>query len=90
MVRFKHRYLLAELIFPQSLINPFETIPSSISSSSNANNNNGKNKQFYQPVKNLIPPPILSEGGLMNLLKDSLSVNFGDVGAGELGGNFSS
>lgn len=36
------------------------------------------------------PPPNVNEGGLVHLLRDSLSVNFGDVGAGEVGGAFSS
>ncbi|GAA5879055.1 hypothetical protein JCM1840_003855 [Sporobolomyces johnsonii] len=34
------------------------------------------------------PPPSLSESALISLLRDSLSVNFGDVGAGEVGGTF--
>lgn len=34
-------------------------------------------------------PPRLNEGGLITLLRESLSVNFGDVGAGEVGGAFS-
>ncbi|KAL8291353.1 hypothetical protein RQP46_002331 [Phenoliferia psychrophenolica] len=34
-------------------------------------------------------PPSISEGGLVHLLRDSLNVNFGDVGAGEVGGAFS-
>ncbi|CEQ41138.1 SPOSA6832_02818, partial [Sporobolomyces salmonicolor] len=34
-------------------------------------------------------PPPLSESVLIGLLRDSLSVNFGDVGAGEVGGTFS-
>lgn len=33
-------------------------------------------------------PPVLNEAGLISLLRDSLSVNFGDVGAGEVGGSF--
>ncbi|GAA5884106.1 hypothetical protein JCM6882_002142 [Rhodosporidiobolus microsporus] len=35
------------------------------------------------------PSPILNESAIINLLRDSLSVNFGDVGAGEVGGTFS-
>lgn len=35
-------------------------------------------------------PPQLTEGGIITLLRESLSVNFGDVGAGEVGGQFSS
>lgn len=31
----------------------------------------------------------LSESGIISLLRDSLSVNFGDVGAGEVAGTFS-
>ncbi|GAA5927456.1 hypothetical protein JCM1841_000931, partial [Sporobolomyces salmonicolor] len=34
-------------------------------------------------------PPPWSESVLIGLLRDSLSVNFGDVGAGEVGGTFS-
>ncbi|GAA5842151.1 hypothetical protein JCM11251_006541 [Rhodosporidiobolus azoricus] len=37
----------------------------------------------------LPPTPALSESAIINLLRDSLSVNFGDVGAGEVGGTFS-
>ncbi|ORY88505.1 Rpp14/Pop5 family-domain-containing protein [Leucosporidium creatinivorum] len=32
--------------------------------------------------------PTVNEAGLISLLRDSLSVNFGDVGAGEVGGSF--
>ncbi|GAA6056239.1 hypothetical protein JCM3770_002103 [Rhodotorula araucariae] len=34
-------------------------------------------------------PPHLSEGAVISLLRDSLAVNFGDIGAGEVGGTFS-
>ncbi|GAA5908409.1 hypothetical protein JCM5296_005924 [Sporobolomyces johnsonii] len=34
------------------------------------------------------PPPSLSESALISLLRDSLTVNFGDLGAGEVGGTF--
>ncbi|BGP43872.1 RNA-binding protein pop5 [Rhodotorula kratochvilovae] len=34
-------------------------------------------------------PPQLTEGSLITLLRDSLAVNFGDLGAGEVGGTFS-
>jgi ribonuclease P/MRP protein subunit POP5 len=71
MVRFKHRYLLVHLIFPNSLDNPLS--PSSSSSGAE------------RPL-----PPTLNEAGLISLLRESLSVNFGDVGAGEVGGTFTS
>lgn len=32
----------------------------------------------------------MTESSLISLLRDSLAVNFGDVGAGEVGGTFSS
>ncbi|KPV73189.1 uncharacterized protein RHOBADRAFT_46297 [Rhodotorula graminis WP1] len=65
MVRFKHRYLLVSLIFPDSLLPP-------------------------QPGDaDPFAPPALSESSLISLLRDSLAVNFGDVGAGEVGGTFS-
>ncbi|GAA5854909.1 hypothetical protein JCM9279_000195 [Rhodotorula babjevae] len=65
MVRFKHRYLLVSLIFPDSLRPPHD----------------GDAEAFA--------PPALSESSLISLLRDSLAVNFGDVGAGEVGGTFS-
>ncbi|BGP52100.1 RNA-binding protein pop5 [Rhodotorula kratochvilovae] len=34
-------------------------------------------------------PPQLTEGSLITLLRDSLAVNSGDLGAGEVGGTFS-
>jgi len=73
MVRFKHRYLLVHLIFPQTLPNtldPAHTQPG--------------------PANDPPQPPQLSEAGLISLLRESLSANFGDVGAGEVGGAFSS
>ncbi|POY74977.1 hypothetical protein BMF94_1953 [Rhodotorula taiwanensis] len=76
MVRFKHRYLLVHLVFPDQL-----ELPSSSTSSSAA-------AQPATPASTL-PQATLTESGLINLLRDSLSVNFGDVGAGEVGGTFS-
>jgi ribonuclease P/MRP protein subunit POP5 len=34
--------------------------------------------------------PTLTEKAIVGLLRESLSVNFGDVGAGEVGGSFQS
>ncbi len=73
MVRFKHRYLLVHLIFPQTLPNSLDSV----------------DPQLTQ-ADNLPRPPHLSESGLISLLRESLSANFGDVGAGEVGGAFSS
>ncbi|GAA5987302.1 hypothetical protein JCM11641_002676 [Rhodosporidiobolus odoratus] len=76
MVRFKHRYLLCHLIFPAALdTSSIGTCSSSCLTSSSTSTPR--------------PPPQISESGLINLLRDSLSVNFGDVGAGEVGGTFS-
>lgn len=66
MVRFKHRYLLVNLIFPA-------TIPSVLS-----------------PSDSLPTAPFYNESSLISLLRDALSVNFGDIGAGEVGGSFAS
>lgn len=73
MVRFKHRYLLVHLIFPQTLPNTLDQNPT----------------PQTQPTDGPRPPQ-LSESGLISLLRESLSANFGDVGAGEVGGAFSS
>lgn len=78
MVRFKHRYLLVHLVFPTTLDSPLSASASSAST---------------DPALPPAPPPAspaLSESALISLLRDSLSVNFGDVGAGEVGGTFSS
>ncbi|TNY20092.1 ribonucleases P/MRP protein subunit POP5 [Rhodotorula diobovata] len=64
MVRFKHRYLLVSLVFPDSLLTPANP---------------------HEPFT----PPQMTESSLISLLRDSLAVNFGDVGAGEVGGTFS-
>lgn len=42
------------------------------------------------PVVPVEKSPFINESGLISLLRDSLSVNFGDVGAGEVGGTFTS
>ncbi|BGP20664.1 hypothetical protein JCM10213_001090 [Rhodosporidiobolus nylandii] len=73
MVRFKHRYLLCHLVFPASALD--DAHPST---------SNGA----ATPAE-AVPPPSLSEGAIIGLLRDSLNVNFGDVGAGEVGGTFS-
>lgn len=73
MVRFKHRYLLVHLLFPNSLPNPF------------LSSLDEEEQQSTAPAS-----PTINEAGLISLLRDSLSVNFGDVGAGEVGGSFAS
>ena len=85
MVRFKHRYLLVHLVFPDQL-----DLPSSSSSSSSSTNQPAL--ADYDAKSPPPPPPqaSLTESGLIGLLRDSLSVNFGDIGAGEVGGTFSS
>ncbi|GJN94205.1 hypothetical protein Rhopal_007279-T1 [Rhodotorula paludigena] len=76
MVRFKHRYLLVHLVFPATLDSPLSASAPSAS-----------NDPTLPPAQPPAPP--LSESALISLLRDSLSVNFGDVGAGEVGGTFS-
>lgn len=76
MVRFKHRYLLVHLIFPACL--PNELNPAK-DNQHNADGDDGLPK-----------PPSVTETSLITLLRESLSANFGDVGAGEVGGSFSS
>ncbi|GAA5871409.1 hypothetical protein JCM3774_005590 [Rhodotorula dairenensis] len=75
MVRFKHRYLLVHLVFPDQL-----QLPSSSSAGPSAPST---------PTTTPTPQSTLTESSLIGLLRDSLSVNFGDVGAGEVGGTFS-
>ncbi|BGP27987.1 ribonuclease P/MRP protein subunit POP5 [Rhodotorula toruloides] len=74
MVRFKHRYLLLHLLFPAAV--DLDTVRRD----SDAN---------QPPSESTFSPPHLSESSLISLLRDSLSVNFGDIGAGEVGGTFS-
>ncbi|GAA5853965.1 hypothetical protein JCM8547_008172 [Rhodosporidiobolus lusitaniae] len=80
MVRFKHRYLLVHLVFPAHLSSSL-SYPLPPSSSSSANS--------AAPPPAAPAPPSLSESAIIGLLRDSLAVNFGDVGAGEVGGTFS-
>lgn len=76
MVRFKHRYLLLHLLFPAAV--DLDALRSDIDAD--------------QPpsAESTFSPPHLSESSLISLLRDSLSVSFGDIGAGEVGGTFSS
>ncbi|BGO96039.1 hypothetical protein NBRC10512_002457 [Rhodotorula toruloides] len=75
MVRFKHRYLLLHLLFPAAV--DLDALRSDIDAD--------------QPpsAESTFSPPHLSESSLISLLRDSLSVSFGDIGAGEVGGTFS-
>ncbi|GAA6006610.1 hypothetical protein JCM11491_003116 [Sporobolomyces phaffii] len=68
MVRFKHRYLLCELVFPTC--GSLDYLAS-------------------EPTSTTAAVPSISESAIIHLLRDSLSVNFGDVGSGEVGGTFS-
>ncbi|GAA6060865.1 hypothetical protein JCM10212_006245 [Sporobolomyces blumeae] len=83
MVRFKHRYLLCTLVFPTcdslSHLPRLDLAPPSGES----------NLDDTPPRSSPPPPPTVTESALIHLLRESLSVNFGDVGAGEVGGTFS-
>ena len=85
MVRFKHRYLLVHLVFPDQL-----DLPSSSCSSSSTSQPALADSDTKSPPPPPPPQASLTESGLIGLLRDSLSVNFGDIGAGEVGGTFSS
>ncbi|GAA6011141.1 hypothetical protein JCM10207_005511 [Rhodosporidiobolus poonsookiae] len=76
MVRYKHSYLLTHLVFPSlpDHLPLLDLLASSPTTPTDA------------PAQQ---PPTVSESQLITLLRDSLSVNFGDVGAGEVGGTFS-
>jgi ribonuclease P/MRP protein subunit POP5 len=73
-VRFKNRYLLVEFIFPSSL--PTPTTPTTI------DNDDDDDHPSILP-----PPPELNEAALVNILRESLAVNFGQVGWAEAGGS---
>lgn len=81
MVRFKHRYLLVHLVFPDQLELPTSSSSSPTSQPPLADSDSDPKSP---------PQASLTESGLIGLLRDSLSVNFGDIGAGEVGGTFSS
>ncbi|KWU45225.1 hypothetical protein RHOSPDRAFT_16712 [Rhodotorula sp. JG-1b] len=84
MVRFKHRYLLVHLVFPDQL-----DLPSSSCSFSSTSQPALADSDTKSPPPPPPPQASLTESGLIGLLRDSLSVNFGDIGAGEVGGTFS-
>lgn len=88
MVRFKHRYLLVQLIFPASLDNPLAFNDDNHGGDSRGHKAKLVSRQ--QDASAPIAPPVLNESGIVSLLRDSLMVNFGDIGAGEVGGTFNS
>ncbi|GAA5885420.1 hypothetical protein JCM16303_005191 [Sporobolomyces ruberrimus] len=75
MVRYKHRYISCELLFIDSL----DHLPSL-----NGNTTGGRGGENGESTL----PPGVNEAAIIRLLRDSLAVNFGDVGAGEVGGTF--
>ncbi|KAM0790545.1 hypothetical protein ACM66B_003413 [Microbotryomycetes sp. NB124-2] len=80
MVRFKHRYLLVELLFPAVIEHEHEL------------DLKQQQQGDDQDVMEAPAVPVvgfLNESAIVQTLRDSLAVNFGDVGAGEVGGTFS-
>ncbi|GAA5938061.1 RNA-binding protein POP5 [Sporobolomyces koalae] len=82
MVRFKHRYILCTLIFPDS--GALDHLPRLATATEQSDA-----KIKLNDVDPPNPLPAITESAMIHLLRDSLSVNFGDVGAGEVGGTFS-
>ncbi|KAK4047658.1 RNA-binding protein pop5 [Microbotryomycetes sp. JL221] len=79
MVRFKHRYLLVELLFPNLMqFNDDDDHDDNIDKQATLNDNNDDKALAF-----------LNESVLMQTLRDSLLINFGERGAGEVGGAFS-
>ena len=85
MVRFKQRYLLATLTFPAAL-------PNTLADTSGASESSHAVRALAAAAdtSNGNSAGGVSEAGLVHLLRDSLAVNFGDAGAGAVGGSFSS
>ncbi|KAK4046448.1 RNA-binding protein pop5 [Microbotryomycetes sp. JL201] len=88
MVRFKHRYLLVELLFPGVIEYEHD-----IELARRGQQHDATLVSNDNPSVSAATPPdgvgFLNESALMQTLRDSLAANFGDIGAGEVGGTFS-
>ncbi|GAA5957985.1 hypothetical protein JCM3765_006223 [Sporobolomyces pararoseus] len=91
MVRFKHRYILSELIFESTVdqLPPLYTSSTSSSSSSSLKKENQTGPSTIPTHSQFTTPPQFSESSLVHLLRDSLQANFGDIVSGSVGGTFS-
>lgn len=78
MVRLKSRYILFELLYPESLTLPPKKAPSAKPSAAGAAD--PTTIQLRQPS-----PPTLDARRLVSLIRDTISANFGDYGAGVAG-----
>ncbi|GAA5902419.1 RNA-binding protein POP5 [Sporobolomyces salmoneus] len=86
MVRFKHRYLLCELLFEGSpTLDTVQLGP--VASSTSKESSSSLNQTSLSSSASA--PSTVTESALIHLLRDSLRVNFGDIAAGEVGGTFS-
>ncbi|KAF9585546.1 hypothetical protein BGW38_001884 [Lunasporangiospora selenospora] len=86
MVRFKNRYLLFEIIYSNTPLG-WTSIPAATSTAKEvANLTDGPDQTpFGDTGRNQYRLPPLSNRDLVNAIKDSISENFGDYGAGLIG-----
>ncbi|GAA5982166.1 hypothetical protein JCM5350_003478 [Sporobolomyces pararoseus] len=88
MVRFKHRYILCELIWESTIDQLPSLYTSPLSSSSSSSKKKEENDSTLNPPSQSTTPQF-SESSLVHLLRDSLQANFGDIVSGSVGGTFS-
>ncbi|KAL4803865.1 Rpp14/Pop5 family-domain-containing protein [Aspergillus unguis] len=77
MVRVKHRYLLIEILYPDSTSGP----QTSASSSINHGQRQKSQLQIHAPTSDALTPSLLAK-----LVRDQVAEIFGDWGIGRLGG----
>ncbi|OJI82527.1 hypothetical protein BO79DRAFT_199521 [Aspergillus costaricaensis CBS 115574] len=85
MVRLKHRYILLDILYPDPSTWPAAT---SRTKSNNNNNNNPQSKsksqaqlQIHSPTSDALTPGLLAK-----MVREEVSLMFGDYGVGRLGG----
>ncbi|PYH65739.1 uncharacterized protein BO88DRAFT_407481 [Aspergillus vadensis CBS 113365] len=84
MVRLKHRYILLDILYPDPSTWPAAT--SRTKNNNNSNNSQSKSKsqaqlQIHSPTSDALTPGLLAK-----MVREEVSLMFGDYGVGRLGG----
>ncbi|OJZ81057.1 hypothetical protein ASPFODRAFT_52747 [Aspergillus luchuensis CBS 106.47] len=86
MVRLKHRYILLDILYPDPSTWPAATSRTKSNNSNSNSNPQSKSKsqaqlQIHSPTSDALTPGLLAK-----MVREEVSLMFGDYGVGRLGG----
>ncbi|PWY62049.1 hypothetical protein BO83DRAFT_383597 [Aspergillus eucalypticola CBS 122712] len=88
MVRLKHRYILLDILYPDPSTWPAATSRTKNNNSNSNSNSNPQSKsksqaqlQIHSPTSDALTPGLLAK-----MVREEVSLMFGDYGVGRLGG----